>query len=77
MAKNMARIENGVVVNIEWCYDDESATETLQNTDGRIVEIGDTYQDGSFWRNGEKILSEVEELRIANAILMTGLEVET
>lgn len=76
MAKNMARIEDGVVVNIEWCSDDEPVTDTLLDTDGQLIGIGDTYQNGSFWRSGEKILSEVEELRIANTILMTGLEVD-
>lgn len=76
MAKAMARIENSVVINIEWCSDEEPVTETLVETEGRPVNIGDTYEDGSFWHEGEKVLSEIEELRIANTILMTGLEVE-
>lgn len=76
MAKTMARIKDGVVVNIEWCNDEEPVTETLVETEDRPVNIGDTYADGCFWHEGEKVLSEVEELRIANEILMTGLEVE-
>lgn len=75
MAKSMARIEDNIVVNIEWCSDSTAETDTLKNMDDRPVGIGDTYKDGYFWRDGEKVLSEVEELRIANEILLNGLEV--
>lgn len=75
MAKSMARIENSVVVNVEWCSDRAEETDTLKNIGDRHVVSGDTYKDGYFWRDGEKVLSETEELRIANEILMNGLEV--
>lgn len=60
MAKSMARIENGIVVNIEWCSDKEPETETLKNYDGRSIHIGDTYSDCKFYRNGEEVLSDLE-----------------
>lgn len=75
MAKSMARIENSVVVNVEWCSDRAKETDTLKNIGDRHVVSGDTYKDGYFWRDVEKVLSETEELRIANEILMNGLEV--
>lgn len=34
------------------------------------VGIGDIYQDGKFYREGEEILSELEALRTANQILL-------
>lgn len=75
MAKSMAKIEDGIVVNVEWCSDRAKETDTLKNIGDRHVVSGDTYKDGYFWRDGEKVLSETEELRIANEILMNGLEV--
>lgn len=70
MAKNMARIENGVVVNIQWHADQEPETEVLVDTADRPVGIGDTYASGKFCRNGvelltplEAALAEVEALR--------------
>lgn len=61
MAKNMARIENGVVVNIEWCSDDVLETENLINIYDRSVSINDTYIDEKFYDiNGNEILTELE-----------------
>ena len=62
MAKSMARIENVVVVNVEWCTDRTSETDTLKNVDDRIIETGDTYSDGKFYRDGEEILTTAEKL---------------
>ena len=63
MAKNMARLDgNGIVINIEWCSDKTSDTETLVNMSDYPVAIGDTYKDGFFYRNGEKVLAPFEEL---------------
>jgi hypothetical protein len=75
MAKNMARLEDGIVINVEWCSDSTAETDILKEVGDRPVGIGDIYKEGYFWRDGEKILSEVEELRIANEILLNGLEV--
>ena len=67
MAKNMARIENGIVVNVEWCSDKMSETNTLINIEDRPVKIGDTYKEGKFYRNGEEIFTPLEEAQKKNA----------
>jgi hypothetical protein len=63
MAKNMARIEDGVVVNIEWCSDEQEQTESLIDLSDRPVGIGDTFDGVDFYRNGEKLLSDFDRLR--------------
>ena len=67
MAKTMARIENGVVVNMLWCSDQELQTETLIPVAERPVGIGDTYADGKFYRDGEEVLTPLEEALKKNA----------
>ena len=74
MAKTMARIKDGVVVNIEWCSDRTPGTETLAETEGRPVMIGDTYEDGTFLRNGEKVLTEAEQLQQMHEQYVQALE---
>lgn len=66
MAKNMARIENGTVVNIEWCSDRTEDTDVLVSVYDRPVTIGDTYDGQDFYRNGEKILTPLEEAEKKN-----------
>lgn len=63
MAKSMALVDNGVVVNILWCSDRESETETLIDTADRPAAIGDSYESGKFYRNGEEVLTPLEEAR--------------
>ena len=60
MAKSMALVENGVVVNVLWCSDRESETETLIDTEDRPVAIGDSYESGKFYRNGEEVLTPLQ-----------------
>lgn len=60
MAKNMARIENGIVINIEWHSDKEPETENLKNYDGYSICIEDTYSNGKFYRNGKEVLRDLE-----------------
>lgn len=62
MAKNMARIDNGVVVNVEWCPDRMIDTDTLKDTEGRSIRVGDSYNDGKFYRDEEEILKDVDKL---------------
>lgn len=76
MGNNMARIENGIVVNIEWFSSETVETENLKNMEDRPVGIGDTYQDGKFYRDGievltplEAALAELEDARVALDIL--------
>lgn len=67
MAKTMAALENGDVVNMVWCRDSQSETDTLKNVDDRPVGIGDTYADGKFYRDDAEILTPLEEARKLNA----------
>jgi hypothetical protein len=75
MAKSMARIENGTVVNIEWCSDRMTETDTMKDIDDRHIEIGDTYAEGHFYRDGNMIMSIAEKLDDAEralAIMLGG-----
>lgn len=69
MAKSMARIEDGIVVNVEWCSDLTAETDTLKNIADRLVEVGDTYSDGKFYRDGEEILTSAEKLAEYEALI--------
>lgn len=60
MAKTMARVENGVVVNIEWRSNSTEETASLVEIDDRNVGIGDTYDGANFYHNGEKIMTQLE-----------------
>lgn len=61
MAKNMASIENGIVSNILWCADREPETDRLIDTADLPVAIGDSYENGKFYRNGEEVLAPLQE----------------
>lgn len=60
MAKNMARIENGIVINIEWRSDKEPETENLKNYEGYSIHIGDTYSNCKFYHDGKEVLRDLE-----------------
>ena len=76
MAKSMARIENGVVVNVEWYSDRTSETDTLKNIEDRLIEVGDTYSNGKFYRDGEEILTTADKLALSNeALTILGVTV--
>lgn len=78
MAKNMARVYDGVVLNVVWCTDTQPETETLVATSNRSVTAGDTYSDGKFYRDGEEILTPLEEALKKNAEYEAALsEIET
>ena len=81
MGKNMARIVDGIVVNVEWFSSEAVETENLKNMEDRPVEIGDTYQDGKFYRDGMEVLTPLEaavaELEDARAALeMLGVSTD-
>ena len=63
MAKTMARIKDSVVVNLEWVDDSIVENSDLKNINKLQVHVGDTYQDGHFYRNGKKLLTFREQLR--------------
>ena len=66
MEKSMARIQNGVVVNIEWVSDNTVETNDLKNIYDLHVQIGDSYSNSRFYRNGDRILSFRE--RVSNML---------
>lgn len=80
MAKSMAIIADSVVSNVIWCSDGEPETDTRKNTDDRPIGIGDTYLDGKFYRDGEELLTPLEqaykELAEAQAALAAAPTVE-
>ena len=82
MAKSMAFITEGVVSNILWCSDNTEQTEALIDIADRPVGIGDTYQDGKFYRDGMEVLAQLEAalaeiaaLRAENADMQSALEI--
>lgn len=78
MAKSMALVEKGIIVNMLWCTDSEQETESLINPTDRPVAIGDTYSDGKFYRDGTEILTPLEEALKKNAEYEGALsEIET
>lgn len=66
MAKNMARLFDNVVLNLEWHSDFQEGTSTLVDTGDIPVQIGDQHSDGAFYRNGEKVLTGFELLQKSN-----------
>ena len=67
MAKSMASVENGIVSNILWCSDAEPETDSLMETGDRPVAIGDRYESGKFYRNGEEVLTPLQAALKKNA----------
>lgn len=67
MAKTMAVLKENTVVNVIWCSDREPETDTLKNPGGRPVSIGDAYAEGKWYRDGEEILTPLEEAEKKNA----------
>lgn len=66
MAKNMARLEDGVVVNLELCSDSEPETTELREYEGYAIRIGDSWEDGKWMRDGAAVLTEAEIAAQAN-----------
>lgn len=60
MAKNMARLVDGVVVNLEWCSDSEPETAELREYEGYAIRIGDIWEDGKWMRDGAAVLTEAQ-----------------
>lgn len=72
---NYALIENGIVTNILWLY--ETNADEFPNAvklGERQVEIGDTYEDGKFFRDGAEVLTAEEAAVQAAALYAEALE---
>lgn len=63
MAKNMARIIDGVVTNLEWVDDVTTGNDTLKDIYDLQVQIGDTYADGVFYRDGIELVTFRNKIR--------------
>ena len=63
MAKTMARIDNGVVINLEWVDDNIQSTNKFKDIYDLQIEIGDTYSDGRFYRNGAEVLTYRQQIQ--------------
>ena len=61
MAKNMALVSDGVVINVIWCSDTTADTDSRIAVGDRPVTIGDTYIDGKFYRGCEEVLAPLED----------------
>ena len=58
-----AFVEDGVVTNVIWLYPHNASDfPNAVQLDGRSVLFGDTYENGAFYRNGEKVLTHAEKL---------------
>ena len=75
MAKNMARIEDGIVTNIEWCSDRTEDTDVLISIYDRPVAVNDIYDGQDFYHNGQKILTPMEELEKENEEYKSSLKI--
>jgi hypothetical protein len=79
---NYALIKDGVVTNLIWLS--PSNAQDFPNavpTNGLSVRVGDTYTEGAFYRNGEKVLSaleiavaEAEDMKAALALLGVNVD---
>ena len=60
---NYALVENGIVVNTIFLYPNNASDFPNAVPMGDIpATIGDNYTDGTFYRNGVKVLTQTEKL---------------
>lgn len=72
---NYALIEDGVVTNVIWLYPGNEHEFPNAVPMGDVpAGIGDSYVDGVFYRDGERILSEAERMQAEAADMKAALE---
>lgn len=76
---NYAIIEDGVVINVIWIL--ETNKDDFPNAvylGDRPVQIGDTYKDGRFFRDGAEVLTALEQENAAlkNTLALLGYDLE-
>lgn len=71
---NYALIEDGVVANIIYLHpmNADEFPDAVEIGDVP-VQIGDTYADGVFYRDGEKVLTTAEEMQAEMADMQAAL----
>ena len=67
MAKTMALLEDNVIVNLLWCSNFEEETDTLKEVGDYELYIGDTFEDGKWYRDGSELLTPLEEAELKTA----------
>lgn len=69
-----AMVENGTVTNILWlCPANAGDFPTAQPLGDIPAAIGDSFENGAFYRDGSPVLSPMEEARQEIALLDTAL----
>ena len=67
MAKTMVLLEDNVIVNLLWCSNSEEETDTLKEVGDYELNIGDTFEDGKWYRDGSELLAPLEEAELKAA----------
>lgn len=71
---NYAVIENGVVSNLIWLHPMNASDFPEAVSVGDIpVQVGDTYADGVFYHDGEKVLTASERMQTEMADMKVAL----
>lgn len=71
---NYAIVTDGIVTNIIALLDSNAHEfPDAVKTDDRPVAIGDTYEDGKFYRDGVEVLTETERLQAEIETYKTAL----
>ncbi|HWQ05861.1 MAG TPA: hypothetical protein VN453_01515 [Feifaniaceae bacterium] len=67
---NYAILQNGVVTNVIWlCSSNAGDFPSAVSVQGRLVAVGDTYENGVFYRSGEPVPTEEERIALLEAEL--------
>lgn len=73
MAKTMVLLEDNVIVNLLWCSNSEEETDTLKEVGDYELRIGDTFEDGKWYRDGSELLTPLEEAELKAAEYYSSL----
>ena len=70
---NYAILQNGVVTNVIWlCSSNAGDFPSAVSVQGRLVAVGDTYENGVFYRGGASVPTEEERIALLEAELEEG-----
>lgn len=65
---NYAIVENGVVTNIIWlCASNAFDFPAAVSVQDRLVAVGDTFENGVFYRDGQPVPTEEERIALLEA----------